>query len=72
MTTSFLMSFKARAIAVVVELSFAGLDWLVREIRLYWKRLLKRLDMTSRSLVALIEPGSCFAGTLIHSSLCGW
>jgi benzoyl-CoA-dihydrodiol lyase len=39
-------------------------DWLVREIRLYWKRVLKRIDMTSRSLFALIEPGSCFAGTL--------
>lgn len=39
-------------------------DWLVREIRLYWKRVLKRLDVTSRSLLALIEPGSCFAGTL--------
>ncbi len=39
-------------------------DWLVREIRLLWKRVLKRLDVTSRSLVALIEPGSCFAGTL--------
>ncbi len=39
-------------------------DWLVREIRLYWKRVLKRVDMTSRSLIALIEPGSCFAGTL--------
>jgi benzoyl-CoA-dihydrodiol lyase len=39
-------------------------DWLVREIRLYLKRVLKRLDMTARSLVALIEPGSCFAGTL--------
>ncbi len=39
-------------------------DWLAREILLYWKRLLKRIDMTSRSLVALIEPGSCFAGTL--------
>jgi len=38
--------------------------WLVREIRLYWKRVLKRIDMTSRSLIALIEPGSCFAGTL--------
>jgi hypothetical protein len=36
----------------------------VREIRLYWKRVLKRIDMTSRSLFALIEPGSCFAGTL--------
>jgi len=39
-------------------------DWLVREIRLYWKRVLKRIDMTSRSLLTLVEPGSCFAGTL--------
>jgi benzoyl-CoA-dihydrodiol lyase len=38
--------------------------WLVREIRLLWKRVLKRVDLTSRTLVALIEPGSCFAGTL--------
>ncbi|NWG25345.1 MAG: benzoyl-CoA-dihydrodiol lyase [Pseudorhodoplanes sp.] len=39
-------------------------DWLAREIRNYWKRVLKRIDLTSRSLVAVIEPGSCFAGTL--------
>ena len=39
-------------------------DWLVREIRLYFKRVLKRVDMTSRSIIALVEPGSCFAGTL--------
>ncbi len=38
--------------------------WLAREIRLKWKRVLKRIDLTARSLVALIEPGSCFAGTL--------
>jgi benzoyl-CoA-dihydrodiol lyase len=38
--------------------------WLAREIRLKWARVLKRLDLTSRTLVALIEPGSCFAGTL--------
>ena len=38
--------------------------WLAREIRHLWKRVLKRLDLTSRSLVTLIEPGSCFAGTL--------
>jgi benzoyl-CoA-dihydrodiol lyase len=38
--------------------------WLPREIRLKWKRVLKRIDLTSRSLVALIQPGSCFAGTL--------
>jgi len=39
-------------------------NWLASEILLYWKRVLKRIDLTSRSLVALIEPGSCFAGTL--------
>jgi benzoyl-CoA-dihydrodiol lyase len=38
--------------------------WLAREILNYWKRTLKRIDVTSRSLVALVEPGSCFAGTL--------
>jgi benzoyl-CoA-dihydrodiol lyase len=38
--------------------------WLAREIALKWKRVLKRIDLTSRSLVTLIEPGSCFAGTL--------
>jgi len=38
--------------------------WLAREIRLLWKRLLKRIDLTSRTLVTLVEPGSCFAGTL--------
>jgi benzoyl-CoA-dihydrodiol lyase len=38
--------------------------WLAREVRSSWKRVLKRVDLTSRSLVALVEPGSCFAGTL--------
>jgi benzoyl-CoA-dihydrodiol lyase len=40
--------------------------WLANEIILYVKRTLKRLDVTSRSLVALIEPGSCFAGSLFE------
>ena len=40
--------------------------WLAREILLYWKRLLKRIVLTSRSLVALVEPGSCFAGFLLE------
>ncbi len=39
-------------------------DWLMREIRHYLKRVLKRVDVTAKSLIALIEPGSCFAGTL--------
>ena len=38
--------------------------WLVNEITQYWKRVLKRIDVTSRTLVTLVEPGSCFAGTL--------
>ncbi len=38
--------------------------WLMREITHYLKRTLKRVDVTSRSIIALIEPGSCFAGTL--------
>jgi benzoyl-CoA-dihydrodiol lyase len=44
-------------------------NWLVREIVLYWKRTLKRLDVSSRSLIALVEPGSCFAGTLLELML---
>jgi len=39
-------------------------DWLMREIRHYLKRVLKRVDVTAKSFIALIEPGSCFAGTL--------
>jgi benzoyl-CoA-dihydrodiol lyase len=44
-------------------------DWLANEILLYLKRTLKRLDVTSRSLIALIEPGSCFAGSLFELAL---
>jgi benzoyl-CoA-dihydrodiol lyase len=45
--------------------------WLVREIRHLWKRVLKRVDLTSRSLATLIEPGSCFAGTLAEIAFAG-
>jgi benzoyl-CoA-dihydrodiol lyase len=38
--------------------------WLANEIRHFWKRVLKRIDLTARTLIALVEPGSCFAGTL--------
>jgi benzoyl-CoA-dihydrodiol lyase len=38
--------------------------WLAREIRHLWQRVLKRVDLTSRSLVTLIDQGSCFAGSL--------
>ena len=47
----------------------AATDWLANEIVLYLKRTLKRLDVTSRSLIALIEPGSCFAGSLLELAL---
>jgi benzoyl-CoA-dihydrodiol lyase len=45
--------------------------WLVREIVLFVKRTLKRIDLTSRSLFALIEPGSAFVGTLFELALAG-
>jgi benzoyl-CoA-dihydrodiol lyase len=40
--------------------------WFAREITGYLKRSLKRLDVSSRSLIALIEPESSFAGTLLE------
>jgi benzoyl-CoA-dihydrodiol lyase len=39
-------------------------DWLLREIRHYLKRMFKRIDVTPKTFIALVEPGSCFAGTL--------
>ncbi|WP_136924369.1 2,3-epoxybenzoyl-CoA dihydrolase [Polyangium aurulentum] len=44
-------------------------DWLAREILLNMRRVLKRLDLTARSFFALIEPGSCFAGSLFELAL---
>ena len=38
--------------------------WLMRELLLYWRRVLKRVDLTSRTIAVMAEPGSCFAGTL--------
>src|SRR6266540_4104573 len=40
--------------------------WLVREVILHLKRTLKRLELSARSLIALVEPGSCFAGSLLE------
>ena len=39
-------------------------DWLIREILLYLQRAYKRLDVTSRTTFAFVEPGSCFVGML--------
>ncbi len=44
-------------------------DWFVNEVRAFIARTLRRLDLTARSLYALIEPGSCFAGTLFELAL---
>jgi benzoyl-CoA-dihydrodiol lyase len=44
-------------------------DWFVNETVHFYKRLLKRLDVTSRSLFSVIEPGSCFAGLLLEIPL---
>ncbi len=44
-------------------------NWLIREIIHYLKRVFKRLEVSSRSLFALIEPGSCFTGTLLELAL---
>jgi benzoyl-CoA-dihydrodiol lyase len=44
-------------------------DWLAKEIVFHMKRVLKRLDLSSRSIFALVEPGSCFAGSLLELAL---
>ena len=44
-------------------------DWFANEVLHYLKRTLRRLDVTSRSLITVIEPGSCFAGSLLELAL---
>ena len=55
---------RANVVACDAFLETHKAHWLVNEIRQYWKRVLKRIDVTSRTLVTLVEPGSCFVGTL--------
>ncbi len=59
----------AHACAVERALDDHEGHWLAREIRGFWARTLRRLDVSARTLVALIEPGSCFAGTLAELAL---
>jgi benzoyl-CoA-dihydrodiol lyase len=55
------------AVAAVDRVLLAHADhWLIREVTLYLRRTLKRLELSARSLIALVEPGSCFAGTLLE------
>ena len=49
--------------------SEAAGDWFLGEVHHFYKRTLKRLDVTSRSLIAVVEPGSCFAGLLLELAL---
>ena len=55
---------RSRVLAYDAFLEANKTNWLVNEINHYWKRVLKRVDVTSRTLVTLVEPGSCFVGTL--------
>ncbi len=48
---------------------FAQDDWFAREILLHARRVLKRVDQSARTVFALIEPGSCFAGSLFELAL---
>jgi benzoyl-CoA-dihydrodiol lyase len=57
----------ARALDAQLE-QHAG-HWFVGEVRLHIKRVLKRMDQTARSFFALVEPGSCFGGTLFELAL---
>jgi benzoyl-CoA-dihydrodiol lyase len=50
-------------------LALDGESWFVHETAEFLKRTYKRLDVTSRSLVAVVEPGSCFAGFLLELAL---
>ena len=59
----------ASVLAVDETLLAHANDWLVREIVLFMKRTLKRMDLTARSFFALVEPGSCFAGSLFELAL---
>jgi len=59
----------AHVLASDAALTAHGSDWFVRETVGMLRRTLARLDVTSRTLYALIEPGSCFTGTLLELAL---
>jgi len=58
-----------KVLAYDAQLDDLAHDWFVNEVRHFFKRTMKRLDVTSRSLIAVIEPGSCFAGLLAEIAL---
>ncbi len=58
-----------QVLAYDAQLAELSGDWFLAEVRHYYKRTLKRLDVTSRSLFAVVEPGSCFVGLLLELAL---
>jgi benzoyl-CoA-dihydrodiol lyase len=54
---------------LAAEAVLASNDWLARETKLLWARVFKRLDLSARTLITLIEPNSCFAGLLAELAL---
>ncbi len=59
----------AHVLAADAALERHAAHWLVREVRGFLRRTLARLDVSSRTLFALVEPESCFAGTLLELAL---
>ena len=55
-----------RVLAADAVLAEHAGHWFVREVLLFGERVLKRIDVSARSLIAVIEPGSCFTGTLLE------
>ncbi|WP_024792962.1 2,3-epoxybenzoyl-CoA dihydrolase [Tomitella biformata] len=59
------------ALAYDEQLREQGENWFINEVNHYLKRTFKRLDVTSRSIFAVIEPGSAFDGFLFEIALAG-
>jgi len=56
-------------LAMDAELAARAGDWFVDEVTHHMKRVLKRLDLTAKSFFALVDEGSCFAGSLFELAL---
>ena len=59
----------ARVLAADAALAAAKGDWFVDEVSAHMARVLRRLDLTAKSLFALVDAGSCFAGSLLEVAL---
>ncbi|MEP6815274.1 MAG: enoyl-CoA hydratase-related protein, partial [Marmoricola sp.] len=58
-----------KVLAYDAQLAELADDWFVNEVNHFYKRTMKRIDVTSRSIISVIEPGSCFAGLLLELAL---